>query len=157
VLECSSFSNFADIKNMWSLIRSSEYSSSFEQVLIFGSSHSFDSPETAVDSTAPAPPCSSDRWHDIDDFSETAPCLPPTEQGASTPDSLHTPSRPSSEPLHDRIGGVDLHPRRARSEATTSSSARPRSPPPRHTRTSLETQLSEEGRLYTGRGVTRAD
>ncbi len=30
--------------------------------------------ETAIDSTTPAP-CSSDRWHDIDDFPELAPPL----------------------------------------------------------------------------------
>lgn len=113
----------------------------------------FDSPETAVDSTTPAPPCSFDRWHGIDVFPETAPCLPLAEQEASTPESPHTPSHPSSKQLHDGISGVDHHPRRARSEATTSSSARPRSPPPRHARASPETQLSEEGRLYTDRGL----
>lgn len=32
----------------------------------------FDSTENIVDSTTPAPPCSSDGWHDIDDFPETA-------------------------------------------------------------------------------------
>jgi hypothetical protein len=108
----------------------------------------FDSPETAIDSTTPAPPRSSDGWHDIDDFLEPAPGLRLAEQGASTPDSLppHTPSsRPSSEPLHDSIS--------TDSEATTSSSARPGSPPPRHCGALLETQLSQEGRLYTGRGV----
>jgi hypothetical protein len=116
----------------------------------------FDSPETAFDSTTPAPPCSSDRWHDIDDFPETAPRLPLAEQGASTSNSVHphTPSsRLSSEPLHDSIGAVDLHPRPAGSEATTSSSARLQSPPPRCARTLPETQLSQEGRLDTGRGV----
>ncbi|MCJ1345826.1 hypothetical protein MMC31_004035 [Peltigera leucophlebia] len=47
----------------------------------------FDSPETAFDSTTPAPPCSSDGWHDIDDFPETAPRLPLAGQGASTSNS----------------------------------------------------------------------
>jgi hypothetical protein len=110
----------------------------------------FDSPETAIDSTTPAPPRSSDRWHDIDDFLEPAPRSRLAEQGASTPDSLppHTPSsRLSSEPLYDSISPEGS--RRARSEATTSSS----SPPPHHARASPETQLSQEGRLHTGRGV----
>jgi hypothetical protein len=67
----------------------------------------------------------------------------------------HTPySRHSSEPLHDSISSVDLHARRARSETTTSCSARPRSPLPRCARASPEIQLSREGRLYTGRGVS---
>jgi hypothetical protein len=60
------------------------------------------------------------------------------------PDSLppHTPSsRLSSEPLHDSIS--------TDSKATSPSS----SPPPRHCRASPETQLSQEGRLHTGRGV----
>lgn len=35
----------------------------------------FQGPETAVDSTTPAPPLSPDGWHDIDDFLETAPHL----------------------------------------------------------------------------------
>lgn len=51
------------------------------------------------------------------------------------------------EPLHDSISTEGS--RRARSEATTSSS----SPPPRHARASPETQLSQEARLHTGRGV----
>jgi hypothetical protein len=59
----------------------------------------------------------------------------------------------SSELLHDSIGAVDLYPRRARSEATTSCSARPRSPPPQCTRASPENQLTREGYIYTGRGV----
>ncbi|KUJ10218.1 uncharacterized protein LY89DRAFT_739958 [Mollisia scopiformis] len=65
----------------------------------------FDSPETAIDSTTPAPPRSSDGWYDIDDFLEPAPRSQLAEQGASTPDSLppHTPSlRLSSEPLYDK-------------------------------------------------------
>jgi hypothetical protein len=49
--------------------------------------------------------------------------------------------------LHDSISIEGS--RHARSEATTSSS----SPPPRHCRASPETQLSQEGRLHTGRGV----
>jgi hypothetical protein len=69
------------------------------------------------------------------------------------PDSPHTPSCPSSEPLYDRIGGMDLYPYRTRSGAIISSSARPRSPPLCHTRVLPETQLSKEGRLYTGRGM----
>ena len=55
--------------------------------------------------------------------------------------------------MHDRIGAMDLYPRRARSEATTSYSARPRNPPPRCAKASSENQLNHEGRLYTGRGV----
>ncbi|KAG4440623.1 hypothetical protein IFR05_003882, partial [Cadophora sp. M221] len=110
----------------------------------------FDSPKTAIDSTTPAPLCSSDRWHDIDDYPETAPRMWLKEQGASTPDSVHPhapSSRLSSEPLHDSISTEESH--HAGSEATTSSS----SPPPRHCRASPETQLSHEGRLHTGRGV----
>ncbi|MCJ1357476.1 MAG: hypothetical protein MMC33_007472 [Icmadophila ericetorum] len=109
----------------------------------------FDSLETAIDSPTPAPPCSSDGWHDIDNYPETAPRIQLAEQGASTPDSVHpyTPSsRLSSEPLHD--GTSTEGSRHARSEATTSSSS-----PPRHCRASPETQLSQEGRLHTGRGV----
>jgi hypothetical protein len=108
----------------------------------------FDSPETAIDSLTPAPARSPDGWHDIDDFPEPAPRLRPAEQRAS-PDSLpHTPSsRLSSEPLHDSISTEGSH--HAESEATTSSS----SPPPRYYRASPETQLSQEGRLYTGLGV----
>jgi hypothetical protein len=110
----------------------------------------FDSLETAIDSTTPAPPCSFDVWHDIDDFPETAPRLRLAEQGASMSNSIHpdTPSsRLSSESLYDSISTEGS--RHARSEATTSSS----SPPPRYCRESPETQLSQEGRLYTGRGV----
>ncbi|KAG4414830.1 hypothetical protein IFR04_012018, partial [Cadophora malorum] len=103
----------------------------------------FDNPETAIDSITPAPPRSSDGWHDIDDFPESAPRLRLAEQGAWTPDSLpHTPSsRLSSEPLHDSIS--------TDSKATIPFS----SPPPRHYRASPETQISQEGRLHTGRGV----
>jgi hypothetical protein len=104
----------------------------------------FDSPETAIDSITPAPPCSSDKWYDIDDFPKPAPRSRLAEQGASTPDSLpsHTPSsRLSSEPLHDSIS--------TDSKATTPSS----SPLTRYCRASPETQLSQEGRLHTGRGV----
>ncbi|KAL5312933.1 hypothetical protein ACEPPN_019359 [Leptodophora sp. 'Broadleaf-Isolate-01'] len=103
----------------------------------------FDSPENAVDSTTLAPR-SSDGWHDIDDFPETAPRLQLAEQGALTSNSIypHTPSsRLSSEPLHDSMS-MD-------SKATTPFS----SPPPRHCRASPETQLSQECRLHTGRGV----
>jgi len=108
----------------------------------------FDSSETAIDSTTPAPPCSSNRCHDIDNSPETAPRSQLAEQGASTSNSLHphTPfSRLSSEPLHDIISTEGS--RYARSEATTPSS----SPPPRHCRASPENQLSQEGRLHTGR------
>jgi hypothetical protein len=89
----------------------------------------FDSLEIAIDSITPAPPCSSDGWHVINDFPETAPHLPLTEQGASTSKSTHphTPSsRLSSEPLHDSISTEGS--RHARSEATTPSS----SPPPHY-------------------------
>jgi hypothetical protein len=48
---------------------------------------------------------------------------------------------------------VGLYTRRARSEATISYSARPRSPPPRCFRASPENQPSRGGRLDTGRGV----
>jgi hypothetical protein len=104
----------------------------------------FDSPETAIDSTTPAPPRSSDGWHDIDDFLEPAPRSRLAEQGASTPDSLppHTPSsRLSSEPLHDSIS--------TDSKATTPSS----SPLTRYCRASPETELSQEDRLHTGQDV----
>merc|ERR1719262_1320594 len=103
----------------------------------------FDNLETAIDSITPAPPRSSDGWHDIDDFPESAPRLRLAEQGAWTPDSLpHTPSsRLSSEPLHDSI-------------STDSKAMIPfSSPPPRHYTASPETQISQEGRLLTGRGV----
>ncbi|KAG9228075.1 hypothetical protein BJ875DRAFT_269774 [Amylocarpus encephaloides] len=107
-----------------------------------------DSPETAIDSTAPALPHSSDGWHDIDDF-EPAPRLRLVEQVASTSDPLPpdpSSSRLSSEPFHDSISTEGSH--RARSEATASSS-----PPPRHWRASPDTQLNQEGLLHTGRGV----
>jgi hypothetical protein len=39
----------------------------------------FDSPETAIDSTTPAPPRNFDKWHDIDNFPEPAPRLRLTE------------------------------------------------------------------------------
>ncbi|KAL5316367.1 hypothetical protein ACEPPN_015412 [Leptodophora sp. 'Broadleaf-Isolate-01'] len=110
-----------------------------------------DSPETAIDSTTSVSPCSSNGCHDIDaPPPQTPPRLPLTEQGASTSSSLHphTPSsRLSSEPLHDSISSEGS--RRARSEAMTSSS----SPPSHHARASPETQLSQEDRLYTDRGV----
>lgn len=104
----------------------------------------------AINSTTPAPPCSYDGWHDINNSPETVPCSQLAEQGASTLNSIHphTPSCLSSEPLHDGISTKGS--RRARSEATTPSS----SSPPRHCRASPETQLNQEGRLYTDRGVT---
>merc|ERR1711939_557475 len=104
----------------------------------------FDNLETAIDSITPAPPRSSDGWHDIDDFPEPAPRLRLAKQGASTPDLLtpHAPSsRLSTEPLHDSIS--------TGSGATTPSS----SPPLQHCRASLETQLSQEGHLHPGQGV----
>jgi len=110
-----------------------------ESVIIAPGASLFDSLETAIDSTTLAPPCSSDKWHDIDDFPEIAPRLPLAEQGASTSNSTHphTPSsRLSSELLHSSISIEG--PRRARSKATISYSACPRSPPPRYYRTSLE-------------------
>ncbi|CZR55725.1 uncharacterized protein PAC_05613 [Phialocephala subalpina] len=114
-----------------------------------------DSPETAIDSTTPAPP-NSDVWHDIDDFLETAERLRHSEQKPSTPDSvrLHTssPSRASSEPLHDHTSTAGQCTVRARSEATMYCSAR-RHQPSLCARASPENQLSHEGRLHTGRGV----
>jgi len=110
----------------------------------------FESSETAIDSTTPAPPCSSNRCHDIDESPETVPRSQLAEQGASTSNSLHphTPfSRLSSEPLHDIISTDGS--RYARSEATTPSS----SPPLHHCRASPETQFNQEGHLHTGRGV----
>jgi hypothetical protein len=108
----------------------------------------FDSAENAVDFTAPSPP-SPDGWYDINDFPEPAPYLPLAEQGASTSNSIRppTPSRPPSEPLYDSIS-IEWS-RSASSEATTSFS----SPPPRHSKASPETQLNQEGRLHTGRGM----
>ncbi|KAH8745716.1 hypothetical protein F5882DRAFT_387494 [Hyaloscypha sp. PMI_1271] len=113
----------------------------------------FDSPEIAIDSMTPAPPYSSDRWHDINDFLETAPRLPLAEQGALTSNSIYAaPSPLSSELLHDSISTVDLYPHRARSEATTY--ARPRSPPLRYARAPPpKNQLSQKDYLHTGRGV----
>ena len=55
-----------------------------------------DNPETAVNSTTPAPPSSLDRWHDIDDFLETAQRLRCSEQGASTSDSVRLYTSSSS-------------------------------------------------------------
>ncbi|KUJ16852.1 uncharacterized protein LY89DRAFT_669299 [Mollisia scopiformis] len=108
-----------------------------------------DSLETAIDSTTPAPPappCSSDGWHDIDDFPELAPRLRLAEQGASTPESLpslpsQTSSHLSSELLHDTTS--------TESNATTPSLRMPSL----HRKASLKTQRSQEGRLHTGRGV----
>ena len=48
---------------------------------------------------------------------------------------------------------MDLDPRRARSEATTSCSARTQTPPQRCATALSENQLSHEGRLHTSRGV----
>ncbi|KAI9779869.1 MAG: hypothetical protein M1839_007182 [Geoglossum umbratile] len=89
----------------------------------------FDSPETTVDSTTLVPPSSLDGWHDIDEYPETV------------------------QRLHDRIDtdGLDTH--RARSEAATSHSARPRSPPPRCSRASTGNRLGQEDRLYAGRST----
>jgi hypothetical protein len=114
-----------------------------------------DQPVTAVDSTTPVPP-SSDGWLDVDDFLETAARLPLIETGALTSNAIrpyNSPLRLSSEPLHDNTTAIDLHPRRARSEATVPYSARFQSPLPRCTRALPEKQLSQEGHLYTGRGI----
>lgn len=114
-----------------------------------------DSPENAVDSTTPAPP-SPDRWHDIDDLPGTALRLRLVEQGALTSNSIRPyapPPRLSSEPLYDSTGTEGFCTRRARSEAITSNSARPRSPPLCCFRASPENRFSQEGHLYTSRGV----
>ncbi|KAI9782621.1 MAG: hypothetical protein M1839_004867 [Geoglossum umbratile] len=89
----------------------------------------FNSPETTVDSITLAPPSSLDGWYGIDDYPKTV------------------------QHLHDRIDtdGLDTH--RARSEAATSHSARPRSPPPRCSRASTGNQLSQEDRLHAGRST----
>jgi hypothetical protein len=86
----------------------------------------FNSPETSVDSTTLA---SLDGWYDIDDYPETV------------------------QRLHDRIDtdGLDTH--RARSEAATSHSARPRSPPPHHSRASTGNQLGQEDHFHAGRST----
>jgi hypothetical protein len=75
------------------------------------------------------------------------------EQGALIPDSPYIPLYPSSEPLYNGIGSIDLYLYRTRSEAIISSSARFRSLPLYYTRTLPETQLSKEGYLYTGQGI----
>ena len=94
-----------------------------------------DSPDTAVDSTTPAPP-SSDGWYDIDDFPETAQRSRRSEQRASTSDCMRpyaaSSSRASSEPLHDHISTADHCTVRASSEATMSHPARPCNQPPDH-------------------------
>lgn len=110
-----------------------------------------DSPAPVAASRSLVPP-SSNGWFDIDDLPETGLRLPLTEQGASTSNSIgpyNPPPRLSSEPLHDSIGAMDLHPRRARSEATVPYSARPQSPLLHCARVSPEQQLSH----YTGRGA----
>jgi hypothetical protein len=61
----------------------------------------FNSPETAIDSTALAPPRSPDGRHNTDDFAEPAVHLRLAEQGSSTPSQ--TPSPLSNKPLHDYI------------------------------------------------------
>ncbi|KAI9764341.1 MAG: hypothetical protein M1839_005958 [Geoglossum umbratile] len=113
----------------------------------------FDSPETTVDSTTLAPPSSLDGWYDIDDYPETVQPLRLNE-GTLTSSSMcpYSPSsRLSSKLLHDCIDkdGLDTH--RARSEAATSHSARPQSPPPCRSRASTENRLGQEDRLYAGR------
>ena len=94
-----------------------------------------DSPETAIDSTNPAPP-NSDVWHDIDDLLETAERLRHSEPKPSTSDSMrpHTSSSScaSSEPLHDHISAAGQCTVCAKSEATMSPPARPRNHPPDH-------------------------
>jgi hypothetical protein len=116
------------------------------------------SPETAVDSRALAPPSNLEGCHEIErnDFTETAQRLRFAEQEASTSDLMRPygpSSRPSSEPLHDRIGTEDLYTRRARSEATMSNSARPRSQPLHCSRASFLKQLSQEDHLHTRRSA----
>ncbi|KAG9227976.1 hypothetical protein BJ875DRAFT_530575 [Amylocarpus encephaloides] len=49
-----------------------------------------DSPETATDSTTPAPPSNPDGWHDIDDFLESAQNLASQENQPVHEDHLHT-------------------------------------------------------------------
>ena len=115
--------------------------------------------ETAVDSRPPAPPSNPEGCHEIEcnDFTETAQRLRFAEQEASTSDPMRPygpSSRPSSEPLHDRIGTEDLYTRRARSEAMMSNSARPRSQPLHYSRASLLNQLCQEGHLHIGRSIT---
>ncbi|KAH0538364.1 hypothetical protein FGG08_005059 [Glutinoglossum americanum] len=115
----------------------------------------FDRLETTVDSTTLAPPSSLDGWHDIGDYPETVQHLR-LAKGALASNSMcpYSPSAHlSSELLHDHIDteGLDTH--RARSEAATSHSARPRSPPPRHSRASTGNQLGQEDRLHAGRST----
>lgn len=55
----------------------------------------FDSTEITVDSTDPGAPPSSDGWHDINDFLETASRLPLAQQRVSTSNSIHPPTPPS--------------------------------------------------------------
>jgi hypothetical protein len=97
-----------------------------ESVGVLGAGLS-DSLEIAVDSTTPAPPPSSDGWHNINNPPRVALRLPLTEHRASTSNSIHphTPSSSlSSEPLHYSMGIEGS--RHARSEATTPSSSVPR-------------------------------
>jgi len=114
----------------------------------------FNSPETAVDSTALAP-SSPNGWHDIDNFPETAPRLP-AEQEALMSYFLrpyNPSSRLSSELLHDRIDieasirvTIDPRPQYAILLAL-------KSPPPRYSRTSPENQLSQEDHPYTSQST----
>jgi hypothetical protein len=74
-------------------------------------------------------------WHDIDDFLEMTQRLRRSEQKPPMPNSvrLHaSTSRASSEPLHDHISAAGQCTVRARSEATMSYPARPRSHPLDH-------------------------
>lgn len=93
------------------------------------------SPETAIDSTTPAPP-NSDVWHDINDLLETAERLRHSEPKPLTLDSMrhHTSSTSSasSEPLHDHISAAGHCTVCAKSEATMYPPARYRNHPPYH-------------------------
>jgi hypothetical protein len=115
----------------------------------------FDSPETTVDSTTPAPPSSLDEWYDIDNYPEMVQCLQLAE-GALTSNSMcpYSPSSYlSSELLYDRIDtdGLDTH--STRSEAATSHYTRPRSLSPRRSRASTGNRLGQEDRLHAGQST----
>ncbi|KAF8847684.1 hypothetical protein BDZ45DRAFT_754641 [Acephala macrosclerotiorum] len=113
-----------------------------------------DNPETAIESTTPAPPSDPDVWHDIDDFPETAQPSRRSERKPSTSDSMrsHTSSssRASSEPLHDHTSAAGQFAVRARSEATMCSFAR-RYQPSLCARASTENQPLHGDHPHTGR------
>jgi hypothetical protein len=91
----------------------------------------FSSPETASESRIPVSLSSPKRpFHDVEsnDFTETTQNMRLAEQEALPSDSMRPygqSSRPSSEPLHDRISTEDRYTDRAISEATMSRPARP--------------------------------